>query len=327
MIIKGIDSQLLKDRRKEQGRTQKDIAKAVGVSESSYKFYETGRQIPEYDIIKAIAETLEISVHSVIIRSTKVITFGQNKGGCGKTSICAGVIQVLANKGYKVLAIDGDPQKHLNKSFSLDVNDRRNLYRVMLYENETMEDNTVLTDDPNIDFVQAHHDASMIDLQLMNEYHRETIFKRKLQPIIDKGVYDFVLIDSNPVLSMMNYNLYSASDKIIIPVEPTPFGVEGLDPFMKYFNQVKKTNPQVEILGIVFTMVDSRESISDVMMSYVKKVFEDVRIFTTIIPSDTKVKQAQANDTNVVKYAENSRASKALHNFTEEVLRCLETNS
>lgn len=318
--IRGINLELIKERRSKKGLTQKDVAEKIGMGLSNYKVLELGRKIPDESTIEALSSILDLSKNEIMQRDTKVITFALHKGGCGKTTMCSGFIQSLVNKGFRILAVDADPQMHLNKSFNLSINQEKNLYNIFSKQDSKLEDNIILTQQENLDFVLGHHELTMVDSIMATLYNRESIFRTKLAPIIDRGIYDFVIIDTNPTLNVYNFNFLTSSDKIIIPVEASPFGVEGISTFMKYYKQVKYANPSVEIAGIVFTRVDSRESISEIMMRMVKETFEDVRIFDTVIPKDTNVQKAQGISTTIVDYDPKSKASVAIDEFTQEVL-------
>ncbi len=324
MNIKAVHVKNLKKKRKELGLTQKDVASKAEISESSYKSIETERSTSNYEVLKRIANILELDIFEVIKRNTKVLTFALHKGGCGKTTVASNVIQILANRGYKILAVDADPQKHLNKSFDMSTNEEKNLYKIFSEEDSTIKENIVFSNNKNIDFLLAHHELTMGEIIIASAYQRETIFKRKLQPIVEEGVYDFIIIDTNPSLNFYNFNFLVSADRVIIPLEATPFGVEGLSTFMKFFKQVKYSNPSVDILGIIFTQIDSRESIGSIMIDQVVETFDDVHIFKSIVPRDTNNTKAQGLNTTIVSYAPESRASLSLQKIVDEILSLLE---
>jgi chromosome partitioning protein len=132
---------------------------------------------------------------------------------------------------------------------------------------------------------------------------------------IDEGIYDFILIDTGPSLGMLNISVLNATDEILIPVEPTSFGIEGLGIFMEHYKSIKKYNKYLDILGIVLNKVDLRENLSTDVPKVIEATFGD-KILKTKILIDSNIKNAQWVNMPLAVYAkENNKNSRAVKNF------------
>ena len=163
---------------------------------------------------------------------TKVICFANNKGGSGKSTTCANVGYGLTQLGKKVLLIDGDMQ--LNLSLSLFDEDKvlafaqsdKNLYEGIRKQAD-LTDYIVKSDFENLDLIPSSTLMSSIEYELFTKWQREYILKKGISKIVEKELYDYILIDAPPTLGGWVMNILCASDEVIIPVESTPWGLFG----------------------------------------------------------------------------------------------------
>lgn len=314
----------IKDRRIEIDFTQQMVADLTGLGVSQIKAIETGRSETSFENVKKLADVLGIDVSDIYIkdfRNTKVLTVCNNKGGCGKTSVVSGLAYALSelDDDNKILLIDGDMQMNLTRSYGLERDTEYNL-NVALLDELSLEGFIKKTDYPSIDLIIADLGLSTIETVLYTKRYRETLFKRILDPVVNKGIYDYIIIDTNPTLGMLNFNILNASDYVIIPVELSAFGIDGLEILTEYINEVKKVNPNFDIAGVLQTKVDKRESITKKAEETLKTAFGDI-IFESYIPIDTSIKKAQWNYVPVNVLDKNSRASKQYKNLAKEVAK------
>lgn len=273
------------------------------------------------------------------LEKTIVMAVANHKGGSGKTSIAGGIIWALSLLGYKVLAIDGDMQMNLSKSFGLDIEPVRNLHNAIQSRNKSQEkyesmadigkdaddnynplDYIVKTEYKNIDFIPSHPNMASMELVLSQPlFERELQVKHVIDKIKETNEYDFIVFDTNPSLGMLNFNILVASDELIVPVECTAFGVEGLGNIIEFFGNIKRANKNLNMAGVVLHAVDRREKVTTDAIEIVKTAFGDY-LFKTEIGLDTNVKQAQMNSQPVGLYKPNSRAAVQYSNLTKEVL-------
>ncbi|MBL4937740.1 AAA family ATPase [Clostridium sp. YIM B02515] len=310
------------NRRIELDITQKEVAEKVGVSISVIKALETGRSDSTVETLEKIAELLGLKLDEVYnpeYRDTKVISVVNNKGGVGKTSVCGSIAYALSEMDYKILCIDADMQMNLTHSLGLSKNP---MHLGLAIEKEDDLINYIhKTSYPNIDFIVSDLAMSTTEMLLFTKVERESILKHMLKNIINQGIYDFIIFDTNPVLGILNYNVLNVSEYVIIPIELSIFAIDGLDTLVKYINSIKKTNEKLDIAGIVINKYDLREKkITETCEDIVKEIFGD-KIFKTRIGVDTKIKQAQLESIPVMCADTTSRISKQYRDLAKEVVK------
>lgn len=310
---------VIKEKRSELGLSQQDLSEQTGINVNTIKALETGRMNTTFDNIDKICERLSLNVDDVYLknfRQTKVISVANNKGGCGKSSSVSSLAYSFGEMGYKVLVVDGDMQMNVSSSFGQERNKEVNLNTAILQETSCLEKYISKTDFENIDIIISDFAMAEIEQSLFTMPFRESIVKIMFKPLIDMGIYDFIIIDTNPTLGILNFNILNASDYVIVPVEMTAFGVMGLEIILGFIKKVRKANPDLKLLGVLKTKVDLRENITKEVDSVLNGIFGD-EIFNTFISIDTSVKKAQWARTPLQL---NTRAKKQYFNLAKEVL-------
>lgn len=255
---------------------------------------------------------------------TKVICFTNNKGGSGKTTTCSNVGFGLRELGKKVLMIDGDMQ--LNLSLSLFDEDTvlayaqsdKNLYEAIKRQDD-LTDYIVNTKYEGLDLIPSSTLMSSIEYELFTKWQREFILRKCLQKIKDSEVYDYILIDAPPTLGGWVMNILCASDKVIIPVEASPWGMFGLANMFEFLNEVKQISPDLEVAGIAVTKVDTRKNYFKQTMETLHQL-ESIYVFEHVIRVDSSVEWSQDNSIPVVEYKKSSRSAKEYTELAEEVM-------
>ncbi len=255
---------------------------------------------------------------------TQVICFANNKGGSGKSTTCANVGYGLTQLGKKVLLIDGDMQLNLSLSFFNEdtvlefAQGQENLYHAIRNQRD-LKNYIVHTPYENLDMIPSSTLMSSIEYELFTKWQREFILKNCLSSIIESEEYDYVLIDAPPTLGGWVMNILCASDKVIIPVEATPWGLFGLGNMFEFLEQVKQISPNFEVAGIAVTKVDTRKN-------YFKQTFEvlreleDVHVFDTFIRVDSSVEWSQDNNMPIMAYRRSCRSAQEYMALTEEII-------
>lgn len=249
--------------------------------------------------------------------STKVIAVSNNKGGSGKTTCTSNLGYFLAQNGKKVLLIDADMQINLTKSFSMEIDDGINLYQA-IHREDKLNDYIKNTKYENLNIIISDYMLSAIDMELVNKNLKETVFKRCLNSIIESETYDYILIDTCPFLGLLNFNILIASDYVLIPVELSAFGIEGLMPLTNFISEAMIYNDNLKILGILETKVDNRESTTEDSRRLLKDLFPN-NIFKNSIPIDINIKKSQFMGVSIGDFLENSRSALAYENLAKEV--------
>lgn len=316
-----LNYQEMKNKRVELDMTQRDLAERSGVNINSIRAMETGRMIPEADSLAAILAVLELPIDKVYFpdyRDTQVISVLNNKGGCGKTSICSSIGYILAEMGYKILLIDADAQRNLSSSYDMKKSPKN--FGAAILAEEPLTDYIQPTGYQNIDMIVADVSMGTMDMQLFTKVQRENVVRQCLMPVVDGGAYDFILIDTNPNLSLLNFNIINASHGCIIPVQPAGFDVEGIVTVIDFIKGVMKFNTTLRILGIVMNRYDMRNrSISEAASLEIEETYGEL-LFETVIHVDVKIQNAQWENKPVF-VGNSSRITKEFRALAKEVVK------
>jgi chromosome partitioning protein len=258
------------------------------------------------------------------MKKTVTICFTNNKGGSGKSTTCSNIGAAMAQAGKKVLMIDGDMQLNLSLSFFDEEQvlamaaGEKNLYYAV-GKQQDLTDFIVHTPYENLDLIPSSTLMSSIEYELFTKWQREFILKKCLQKIKDSGTYDYILIDAPPTLGGWVMNILCASDRVLVPVEASPWGMFGLANMFDFLHEVKEIAPQIEILGIVVTKVDTRKSYFKQTLETLREM-PDIYLFDTCIRVDSAIEWAQDNSMPVVQYKKSSRSAKEYTALAEEVM-------
>ena len=254
---------------------------------------------------------------------TKVICFANNKGGSGKSTTCSNVGYGLSVLGSKVLLIDGDMQ--MNLSLSLFDEDQvlsyaqsgKNLYEGIRRQDD-LTDYIVHSRYEGLDLIPSSTLMSSIEYELFTKWQREYILRKCLANIVESEMYDYILIDAPPTLGGWVMNILCASNKIVIPVESTPWGLFGLGNMFEFLVQVRQIAPELELGGLVITKVDTRKSYFKQTLETLKEL-EDVRVFDTYIRVDSGIEWSQDNHTPIMAYKKSSRSAAEYMELAKEI--------
>ena len=313
--------EMIKEGRSKKDITQKQLSILANININTIKSIETGRMTPDEENIKKICDVLElneIEVYNPNFSETKVLSVVNNKGGCGKTSITGSLGYCLAEMGYHILLIDSDAQRNLSSSFNIGKTSKH-------FGNAVINEESLLsyiqpTEYQNIDFVAADVSMGTLDMVMFTKMHRENIVSAIISPIIEKGEYDFIIIDTNPNLSLLNFNVVNASHYCIIPVQPAGFDVEGIVTVIDFIKGIQKFNQKLNILGIVINRYDKRnKTISEAAYGELVEAYGSL-LFDTIIQTDVKIQNAQWENVPVFSY-NSSRIAKEYRLLAKEVLK------
>jgi len=250
--------------------------------------------------------------------TVKVISIVNQKGGVAKTTTTVNLATALAAMDKKILVIDLDPQGNSSTGFGISQQQRKNTIYQALTNLIKLEDAIIPTDIPNLEIVTSNANLSAAELDLTKLKEREYILGRILEEI--KILYDYIIIDCPPSLNLLTVNALVASDEVLIPMQCDFYSLEGLSHLLKTVEIVeKKLNPKIKIAGILFTMYDRRNRLTE-------QVEEDVRnclgelVFKTVIPRNIKLSEAPSYGKPAIIYDYKCAGAVAYMELTKEIL-------
>lgn len=252
-------------------------------------------------------------------KGPRIIAVANQKGGVGKTTTAINLATALAAVKQRVLIIDLDPQGNASTGLGVDRKNRRlDTYR-MIIGGVSLSEAVQHSNVPGLDIVPAGMDLSGAELELVNLEQRE----HQLKKAIGDGAqgYDYVLIDCPPALGLLTLNALVAAQAILVPLQCEFFALEGLSHLLKTVERVQSVfNPDLEIQGIVLTMYDKRNKLSDQVAADVREYFGD-KVYKTVIPRNVRVSEAPSHGRPVLMYDMKCAGSQAYLHLAGEVLR------
>ena len=206
----------------------------------------------------------------------KIIAIANQKGGVGKTTTSINLAASLAVLEYRTLIIDADPQANTTSglNFNPDSKEHDTLYEVLIGE-KTVDAAVKPTDLERLDIITSHINLVGAEIEMLEVPGRENVLRNALAPLRDQ--YDFIILDCAPSLGLITINALTASDSVIIPVQPEYFPLEGLGKLLNTINIVRtRLNPALTIEGFLFTMYDSRLRLHNQVVEEVKTIVKEI---------------------------------------------------
>jgi chromosome partitioning protein len=256
----------------------------------------------------------------------KVIAIANQKGGVGKTTTAINLAASLAVLEKKVLLIDADPQANTTSgmNFNPDSQTGRTIYEA-LEGKEKITDVILDANDPSISkylkVIPSHINLVGAEIELMDPEikDREKFLKNALAPVRDD--FDYIIIDCSPSLGVITVNALTASDSVIIPVQPEFFALEGLGKLLNTIKLVQnRMNPDLTIEGFLFTMFDSRLKLHNQVVEDVRSHFKDM-VFDTVITRNVKLSEAPSYGKPAITYDANSAGANNYLNLAREIIK------
>lgn len=260
--------------------------------------------------------------------TTKIIAVANQKGGVGKTTTCRNLGAALSRLGKKVAIVDFDPQGHIAKFFGYRVSEEKSispsLTNIITGKNISVSDISEIIihhEKENLDILPSHISLAGVEMTLVGANDRDFVLSDYLENL--KGQYDYILIDCAPSLGLLTVNALVACNSVLITVQADETAVDGLQELLKSIRLVKqpRKNPNLEIMGILLTMVDERTNYSKDVEQAVRKAYSsDIRIFDATIPYAVALKESNSARESLGLYAPKSKVAMAYEDFAQEVL-------
>jgi chromosome partitioning protein len=246
---------------------------------------------------------------------TRVIAFANQKGGVAKTTTTLNLAVAFAEAGNRVLAVDMDPQGNLTMSQGIDPDSvEKSMYDVLVHHISIRE----VIRKREVDVACASIDLAGAEIAMSTQIGRERSLEKALKPVLED--YDFVCIDTPPSLGLLTINALTAADKVIVPVQCEYLSMRGLIQLQNTLSMIREElNPDVEIEGILPTLVDSRTVHAKEAIEILEENFGD-RVFATRIRKTIRFAEAPVKGTSVLKYDPEGVAAESYRELAKEVL-------
>ena len=253
----------------------------------------------------------------------KIISVINQKGGVGKTTTVINLASGLSMKGKKILVIDLDPQGNATTGLGLSNTENSDLtiYSV-LNGNKKISEVVQPTKFENLNLVTSNVDLSGLEVETAGDSRRAFKLKDELAAIFNdsRALYDYILIDCPPSLSLLTIMALVASDELVVPLQTEFFALEGLTQLMKTIERIKSNlNPSLNIRGILLTMYDKRNKLSGEVEQEARNYFKD-KVYSTVVPRNVRLSEAPSHGVPVLLYDKTCPGSKSYFNFTDEFL-------
>jgi len=246
---------------------------------------------------------------------TQVIALANQKGGVAKTTTTLNLGVAFAEHGFKVLLVDLDPQGNLTMSQGLNPDAiERSMFDVLVHRLPIEQ----VIETREVDIAVSSIDLAGADMALSSQIGRERALEKGLAPVRDR--YDFIMIDTPPSLGLLTINALTASDSVLIPLQCEYLALEGLTQLIGAVRLVQDhLNPALRIEGVLLTMFDARNNLSQQVADEARKFFSE-RVYRTLVPRNVKLSEAPSFGKPIVLYDPHCAGAESYRELAREVL-------
>ncbi len=259
------------------------------------------------------------ALQSDALQSPRIIAIANQKGGVGKTTTAINLGTGLAAIGRRVLVVDLDPQGNASTGLGIDRTNRAVSSYDVLMGAATVAQAQVATSIPGLSIIPSTIDLTGAELELIDMPRRAYRLREALAQTGND--LDYVLIDSPPSLNLLTVNALVAAKSVVVPLQCEFFALEGLSMLMKTIERIRTGfNADLEIQGVVLTMYDKRNNLSDQVAQDVRDYLGD-KVYRTIIPRNVRVSEAPSHGKPALLYDHKCAGSLAYMQLASEMLR------
>ena len=251
----------------------------------------------------------------------RVLAVANQKGGVGKTTTTINLGTALAAIGERVLIIDLDPQGNASTGLGIPRAARRSTIYDVVVDGKPAIETIVETAVPGLHLIASDPELSGVEIELGQAPRRSYRLRDALIALREAGPgYNYVLVDCPPSLNLLTVNAMTAANAVLVPLQCEFFALEGLTQLMRTVDLVRGSlNPHLEIQGVVLTMFDRRNSLSDLVARDVREHFGD-KVYQTVIPRNVRIAEAPSFGKPALIYDLRSAGSQAYVNLAREVI-------
>ena len=249
----------------------------------------------------------------------QIIAVANQKGGVGKTTTAINMASILSTEGQRVLLVDLDPQANATSGVGVDPDAVSLFIYDAISGRASVQECICPTVFDGLHVLPSSQDLAALEVELVDEVSRETMLKNTLQPLCE--LYDYVVIDCPPSLSLLTLNGLVAAKHVLIPLQCEYFALEGIGHLVKTMERVRSHfNPELEIAGILLTMFDKRTALNREVVDSARRFFKKL-VFQTIVPRNIKLTEAPSHGIPILLYNPQCAGAEAYLEFTREVMQ------
>lgn len=249
----------------------------------------------------------------------RIIAVANQKGGVGKTTTCVNLAASLAANRRRVLLVDLDPQGNATVGCGIDKDEPAATNYELLLEQAAVDDVLMRIPGAGFDLLPANGNLTAAEVSLMGVHGREHRLGSLLATV--SGRYDYLIIDCPPSLNILTVNALVAASKVLIPIQCEYYALEGLTALLETIRRVQQTaNPGLEIEGLLRTMYDPRNNLSNQVAAQLLAHFDD-RVYRTQIPRNVRLAEAPSHGQPALQYDRSSRGAIAYMALASELIR------
>ncbi len=249
---------------------------------------------------------------------SKIVSITNQKGGVGKTTTAVSLTYALAEEGKKVLFVDIDPQANGTSSFGINKRALENSVYELLVGLCDVKETIIPTTYKNVDILPTNMNLAGAEIEMVALENRESLLKNALNQV--RHLYDFIIIDCPPSLSLLTLNALTASNSVIIPLQPEYLALEGVSQLVNTIKLVKgRYNPSLYIEGVLLTMYDGRLNVTLQVAAEIKKYFGD-KVYKTVIARNVRLSEAPSHGMPVQVYDRYSKGALAYREMAREFM-------